>query len=209
MQECRTAASESLTSNALPLFFRKSSSLRRPIDLRAGLTPTTAELAIHQSLGHTMGRWSHYDTDEERLPDGMRCVGYDADTQIYSFRDRDGNLWEGAPGARYGKMWQVQGPRRAATLQAENTGKNKKLPPLPREAFALPSPSKRLQDDAYENLMLAEEEKRGRSKGENGTEEMDEEDKCSRSTHQLKSDSATSEKPQRRGSIAMKGFMQR
>ncbi|KAK0718450.1 hypothetical protein B0T26DRAFT_331658 [Lasiosphaeria miniovina] len=51
-----------------------------------------------------MGRWSHLDTDEERLPPGMTRVGYDADTQIYTYRDTDGSIWEGVPGSQYGTL---------------------------------------------------------------------------------------------------------
>lgn len=55
-----------------------------------------------------MGRWSHLDTDEDRLPDGMTRVGYDADTQTYTYRDADGSLWRGAPGVQYGKLFRVK-----------------------------------------------------------------------------------------------------
>ncbi|KAI2612180.1 carbohydrate-binding module family 50 protein [Hypoxylon fragiforme] len=56
-----------------------------------------------------MGRWSQYDTDEERLPEGMKRIGYDADDQVYTFRDtRDGSIWESAPGNRYGQLRRVQ-----------------------------------------------------------------------------------------------------
>ncbi|SPQ22678.1 48f9a77f-bdbc-45b7-8cf8-497a92e24739 [Thermothielavioides terrestris] len=55
-----------------------------------------------------MGRWSHLDSDDERLPDGMVRVGYDADTQVYTYRDRDGSYWEGAPGCKYGRLYRVQ-----------------------------------------------------------------------------------------------------
>ena len=34
----------------------------------------------------------------------MRRVGYDADTGRYYFRDRDGTLWAGEPGAQFGEM---------------------------------------------------------------------------------------------------------
>lgn len=54
-----------------------------------------------------MPRYSSYDSDDERLPEGMRRVGYDADTQTYTYRDSDGSLWEGPPGARYGHLTQV------------------------------------------------------------------------------------------------------
>ncbi|KAI5855083.1 carbohydrate-binding module family 50 protein [Durotheca rogersii] len=56
-----------------------------------------------------MGRWSQYDTDEERLPEGMKRIGYDADTQVYSFRDADGSMWESAPGNQYGQLHRVSG----------------------------------------------------------------------------------------------------
>jgi hypothetical protein len=48
--------------------------------------------------------FSNYSQDEYRLPEGMRRVGYDADTQVYSYQDTDGSYWEGAPGARYGTL---------------------------------------------------------------------------------------------------------
>lgn len=51
-----------------------------------------------------MSRFSQYDTDEERLPDGMTRIGYDADEQVYTFRDSDGSLWESAPGCEYGQL---------------------------------------------------------------------------------------------------------
>ena len=43
----------------------------------------------------------------------MRRIAYDADTQIYTYRDADGSLWEGAPGARYGPLTRVEGPKPA------------------------------------------------------------------------------------------------
>ncbi|TFK56361.1 carbohydrate-binding module family 50 protein [Heliocybe sulcata] len=54
-----------------------------------------------------MGRWSQYDEDDYRLPEGMKRVGYDSDTQKYSYRDRDGSLWEGAEGAEFGELKKV------------------------------------------------------------------------------------------------------
>ncbi|KAH7402244.1 hypothetical protein DE146DRAFT_460006 [Phaeosphaeria sp. MPI-PUGE-AT-0046c] len=44
------------------------------------------------------------DQDQSRLPEGMERVGYDADTERYTFRDADGSLWESAPGSRYGQL---------------------------------------------------------------------------------------------------------
>ncbi|KAK8021579.1 peptidoglycan-binding LysM [Apiospora arundinis] len=58
-----------------------------------------------------MGRWSQYDTDEERLPEGMVRIGYDADDQTYTFRDtNDGSIWESAPGNQYGRLTRISGP---------------------------------------------------------------------------------------------------
>ncbi|KAI0168780.1 hypothetical protein BJ166DRAFT_263886 [Pestalotiopsis sp. NC0098] len=57
-----------------------------------------------------MGRWSHYDTDEERLPSGMTRIGYDADDETYTFRDADGSIWESAPGSQYGGLHRISGP---------------------------------------------------------------------------------------------------
>ncbi|KAK7051561.1 hypothetical protein VNI00_004540 [Paramarasmius palmivorus] len=54
-----------------------------------------------------MGRWTQYDEDSYRLPEGMKRVGYDSDTQKYFFRDRDGTLWEGPEGAEFGEMKRV------------------------------------------------------------------------------------------------------
>lgn len=52
-------------------------------------------------------RYADMDSDEERLPEGMVRIGYDADTQVYTFRDADGGLWEGPPGSRYGSLTKV------------------------------------------------------------------------------------------------------
>ncbi|KAK4099028.1 hypothetical protein N658DRAFT_498841 [Parathielavia hyrcaniae] len=54
-----------------------------------------------------MGKWSDLDGDDHRLPEGMTRVGYDADTQVYTYRDSDGSHWEGAPGSRYGRLHRV------------------------------------------------------------------------------------------------------
>ncbi|KAL1702124.1 hypothetical protein EV121DRAFT_210724 [Schizophyllum commune] len=54
-----------------------------------------------------MARWSQYDEDSHRLPEGMTRIGYDADTQRYTFRDSDGSIWQGPEGAEYGEMTRV------------------------------------------------------------------------------------------------------
>ncbi|KAI0352277.1 hypothetical protein OH77DRAFT_812219 [Trametes cingulata] len=54
-----------------------------------------------------MGRWTQYDEDSYRLPEGMKRVGYDSDTGRYQFRAQDGSLWEGPQGAQFGEMRRV------------------------------------------------------------------------------------------------------
>lgn len=52
-------------------------------------------------------RW--IETDEDRLPEGMTRVGYDADEQRYTFRDAQG-LWIGEEGNEYGGRLTYAGP---------------------------------------------------------------------------------------------------
>ncbi|KAF1919174.1 hypothetical protein BDU57DRAFT_512115 [Ampelomyces quisqualis] len=51
-----------------------------------------------------MGRFPDLDADEHRLPEGMQRVGYDADTECYTFRDAAGKFFESARGSRYGDL---------------------------------------------------------------------------------------------------------
>lgn len=63
-------------------------------------------------------RYAELDSDEERLPHGMTRIGYDADTQVYTFRDADGELWEAPPGSRYGHLTKVgNGPKPPSDLE--------------------------------------------------------------------------------------------
>ncbi|KAK5660604.1 hypothetical protein OQA88_13167 [Cercophora sp. LCS_1] len=66
-----------------------------------------------------MGRWAHLDTDQERLPEGMTRIAYDADTQIYTFRDVDGSLWESAPGVKYGVLHRVKATPKLPAFEGE------------------------------------------------------------------------------------------
>ncbi|KNG48401.1 hypothetical protein DDE82_002151 [Stemphylium lycopersici] len=77
-----------------------------------------------------MGRWADMDSvrkkhpcgldapplttkqDTERLPSGFERIGYDSDTQIYTFRDSEGNTYESEPGNRYGELRPVRSPSR-------------------------------------------------------------------------------------------------
>lgn len=42
--------------------------------------------------------------EEGRLPDGMERVGYDADTEVYTYQDSIGYYYQGEPGTRYGLL---------------------------------------------------------------------------------------------------------
>ncbi|KAF9535627.1 hypothetical protein CPB83DRAFT_842067 [Crepidotus variabilis] len=56
-----------------------------------------------------MGRWTQYDEDDYRLPEGMKRIGYDSDSGRYYFRDTDGSIWKGAEGVEFGEMTKVNG----------------------------------------------------------------------------------------------------
>lgn len=86
-----------------------------------------------------MSRFSHYDSDEERLPEGMVRIGYDADTEIYTYRDADGSYWEGPPGSRYGQLTKVSDGLPSHNdasphdpfLPSHDDGENEDAPPPP------------------------------------------------------------------------------
>lgn len=42
--------------------------------------------------------------DDYRLPEGMKRIGYDADSSRYYFRDSDGSIWQGAEGSEFGEL---------------------------------------------------------------------------------------------------------
>ncbi|KAF2249247.1 carbohydrate-binding module family 50 protein [Trematosphaeria pertusa] len=70
-----------------------------------------------------MGRWADMDDDEQRLPEGFQRIGYDADTQKYTFSDGNGRVYESEEGNRYGPLWPVgQQPERSPEqIEAHNT----------------------------------------------------------------------------------------
>ncbi|KAJ7481775.1 hypothetical protein FB451DRAFT_1170923 [Mycena latifolia] len=51
-----------------------------------------------------MGRWTQFNEDSTRLPEGMKRTGYDADTARYTFCDREGNTYLGPPHEEYGSL---------------------------------------------------------------------------------------------------------
>jgi len=48
------------------------------------------------------------DGAEAHLEHGMAHVGYDADEQTNTYRDKDGNLWQSQPGNQYGPLHMTQ-----------------------------------------------------------------------------------------------------
>jgi len=58
-----------------------------------------------------MSSYQQYQDDEEgRLPAGFKRVGYDADTEIYTYESPEGELYRGAPGNRYGRLVSISTP---------------------------------------------------------------------------------------------------
>jgi len=66
-----------------------------------------------------MGRWTQYDEDDYRLPEGMKRIGYDADSGRYYFRDSDGSFWQGGAGASFGEMTKVRSLPPSVVVDAE------------------------------------------------------------------------------------------
>ncbi|KAG1763504.1 hypothetical protein EV702DRAFT_181587 [Suillus placidus] len=59
--------------------------------------------------------------DSHRLPEGIKRIAYDADTQQYTFRDRSGQLYQNPSGETYGVLKAVSAPaapRRSVTITA-------------------------------------------------------------------------------------------
>lgn len=80
-----------------------------------------------------MGRWSQYDEDDYRLPEGMKRVGYDSDSGRYYFRDADSTYWRGAQGEYFGEMTKVEDSEVPNTiLPGNNDGYDLEASPRPR-----------------------------------------------------------------------------
>ncbi|KAJ7242031.1 hypothetical protein C8J57DRAFT_1368167 [Mycena rebaudengoi] len=77
-----------------------------------------------------MGRWTQYDEDSYRLPEGMKRIGYDADTGQYLFEDNTGT-YKGLPGSYYGHMYPADAPeppQRIPVAQARSPSVEPRLP---------------------------------------------------------------------------------
>jgi len=87
-----------------------------------------------------MSRWTQYDEDGYRLPEGMTRIGYDSDAGRYRFRDKDGSIWEGPEGAEYGEMRKVSHGPVATDDEDVESGKpsharSDGYSPLPADAY--------------------------------------------------------------------------
>ncbi|KAJ8522124.1 hypothetical protein ONZ45_g1258 [Pleurotus djamor] len=88
-----------------------------------------------------MGRWTQYDGDDYRLPDGFKRVGYDADRAVYTFKDRYGRLYEGYPHQEYGTLKPIgQSSSKSHTLYEKESSTAPNLLPKPRLETTGPSP---------------------------------------------------------------------
>lgn len=58
----------------------------------------------------SMNRFTQFDEDSYRLPEGVKRIAYDADSQRYLFRDRLGQLYQNEPGDEYGVLQPVKCP---------------------------------------------------------------------------------------------------
>lgn len=62
---------------------------------------------------------AYFDEESYRLPEGIKRIAYDADTQQYTFRDRSGQLYQNPSGEMYGVLKPVSAPaapRRSVTI---------------------------------------------------------------------------------------------
>ncbi|KAJ6622809.1 hypothetical protein B0H10DRAFT_881106 [Mycena sp. CBHHK59/15] len=85
-----------------------------------------------------MGRWTQYDEDSYRLPEGMVRTGYDADTGRYTFQDRIGT-YEGLPGSKYGLVYPV------STSAPQRSLVDRRLPSVEQPSEAEQESSTRLK----------------------------------------------------------------
>ncbi|KAJ7443898.1 hypothetical protein B0H11DRAFT_2250323 [Mycena galericulata] len=63
-----------------------------------------------------MGRWTQFDEDSACLPEGVKRIGYDADTYRYSFSDREGNVYLGLAHEEYGSLTLVDKSTRSPAV---------------------------------------------------------------------------------------------
>jgi len=84
-----------------------------------------------------MGRWTQYNEDDYRLPEGMKRIGYDSDTGCYYFKDRDGSIWRGEPGATFSEMTRVSSPRPSVSEDRDLEGAESSTIPTRQDGYQL------------------------------------------------------------------------
>ncbi|KZP29335.1 carbohydrate-binding module family 50 protein [Athelia psychrophila] len=97
-----------------------------------------------------MGRWTQYDEDEYRLPEGMKRVGYDADSGRYYFKDRAGKVYEGAEGAEFSEMVPVSSA--PAAIAEESSDDDLEAAPRRADGYQSLAPQSRGSSSAYRTL---------------------------------------------------------
>jgi len=84
-------------------------------------------------------RWTDLDSDEHRLPEGFRRVGYDADERCHYFCDGDGQTWRSEPGNEFGVLAPVR-PEPPVTIPRRPPPPDSKVPiddPPPRVSISV------------------------------------------------------------------------
>ncbi|KAI6154139.1 carbohydrate-binding module family 50 protein [Pisolithus tinctorius] len=82
-----------------------------------------------------MGRWTQYDEDSYRLPEGVERIGYDSDTGRYYFRDNDGLLYKGPEGSEFGELVQVSELPVAVAPQVDDDHDDLEAAPTQRNGY--------------------------------------------------------------------------
>ncbi|KAK0460475.1 uncharacterized protein EV420DRAFT_1670721 [Desarmillaria tabescens] len=93
-----------------------------------------------------MPRWSQHAEDSFRLPEGFRRIGYDADTMQYTFTDKHGKLYRGAPGEEYGTLTPVSFSASTDRPGAFSEGENPKVTDSSATSACGPAPKLTFSD---------------------------------------------------------------
>ncbi|KAH7930336.1 hypothetical protein BV22DRAFT_1191384 [Leucogyrophana mollusca] len=82
--------------------------------------------------------FTQFDEDSYRLPEGVKRIAYDADTQRYTFRDRSGQLYQNAPGEHYGTLIPITSPlprQRRVTVKEHRSPRLRQNSNMPAKTF--------------------------------------------------------------------------
>jgi len=90
-------------------------------------------------------RWTDLDSDEYRLPEGFRRVGYDADERRYYFLDGGGRTWQSEPGNEFGVLTPAR-PEPPVTIP------RRPLHPPPRAKGPVDDPPSRKSTSTFETF---------------------------------------------------------